>query len=240
MAEKKKFYGVASGNGRTPEIYTCWDDCRKAVHGAAGAMFRGFVTLPEALDWLAAVLGEPPEEMSSRYPWLPEDPRGPGAAVRTARPETPPEKESREPVWDAYVDGSFTPGTGAYGFGIVLAREGTIVEEKKGTGDKPDAALLRNVAGEMLGAVEAVRLARARGIRRLRIHVDYQGLIAWAEGTWKRNNVHTVAYHRFMTEASRDMDLTFVKVKAHSGDPLNERADQLAKEAVEEYVNGNR
>ena len=51
MAEKKHFYAVK--NGRKTGIFKSWDECKKQVIGFKGAVFKGFVTEQEALDYMA-------------------------------------------------------------------------------------------------------------------------------------------------------------------------------------------
>jgi len=43
---KQKYYVV--WKGKTPGIYTSWDDCRQQVHGTEGAMYKAFDSLAAA------------------------------------------------------------------------------------------------------------------------------------------------------------------------------------------------
>ena len=90
----------------------------------------------------------------------------------------------------------------------------------------------RNVAGEILGATQAIEKALELGLSTLTIYYDYEGIKHWAEGTWKRNKEGTIHYHEFVSSVKDKIDLQFVHVKAHTGIPGNEEADTLAKEAV--------
>ncbi|MCD8067359.1 MAG: RNAse H family protein, partial [Lachnospiraceae bacterium] len=59
----------------------------------------------------------------------------------------------------AYVDGSYNPDLQKYAFGCVfLTPEGEIVE-RNGSGSNPESAAIRNVSGEMLGAMYSARYA---------------------------------------------------------------------------------
>jgi ribonuclease HI len=42
MAKEQKFYVVWKGN--QPGIYNTWDECKKQIHGYAGALYRSFKT----------------------------------------------------------------------------------------------------------------------------------------------------------------------------------------------------
>ena len=59
------------------------------------------------------------------------------------------------------------------------------------------------------------------------IHYDYEGVSSWAQGKWKTNIKLTKEYASFVKES--DINIKWIKVKAHSGDEYNEIADSLAK-----------
>lgn len=143
---------------------------------------------------------------------------------------------STESTLTAYVDGSFDPSIGKYAFGcILLTPDGKIIRES-GNGQDPESLAIRNVAGEMLGAMYAVQWAINHGYPSLTIYYDYEGIAKWAKGDWKAKNKRTQQYAEFMNGKRSYIQLSFQKVKAHSGDHYNEEVDKLAKSAL---VNGN-
>ena len=91
---------------------------------------------------------------------------------------------------------------------------------------------MRNVAGEVLGSVAAIRLAIDMNIEELDIYYDYMGIEMWATGAWRRNKKGTIEYHEYIKSIKDKIKLNFIKVKGHSGVEGNEEADKLAKEAV--------
>lgn len=132
----------------------------------------------------------------------------------------------------AYVDGSFDAAIGKYAFGcVILTPDGDIIKES-GNGDNPESLAIRNVAGEMLGAMTAVRWAIKNGYDNLELRYDYEGIEKWATGVWKAKNTLTQKYAEYMQRQQNHIKISFRKVKAHSGDYYNEEADKLAKEAL--------
>lgn len=90
----------------------------------------------------------------------------------------------------------------------------------------------RNVAGELLAVRLVIDAALERNIKEIEIFYDYQGIGSWADGKWKANNECTSHYTEYIRKVRERMDVTFTKVKAHTGDKYNEMADDLAKDAV--------
>ncbi len=136
----------------------------------------------------------------------------------------------------AYVDGSFDEKIGKYAFGcVILTPEGEIIR-RFGNGNNPQSMALRNVTGEMLGAMYAVKWCHKYGYSAIEICYDYMGIEMWATGGWKAKNELTQKYAAFMREHGRKLSISFCKIAAHTGDKYNEEADQLAKTGL---VEGN-
>ena len=64
------------------------------------------------------------------------------------------------------------------------------------------------------------------------LRYDYEGIEKWSSGEWKAKNVLTKRYVDFMKDKSNFVQISYQKVKAHSGDYYNEEADRLAKAAL--------
>lgn len=200
----KKVYAVQ--NGRDGDgIYESWEACKAQVHGVKGVVYKSFPTREEAGAFLQAAAGSSQEDAS-----------------------LPPERPDRAV---AYVDGSFSQETGEFACGAVLFWQGERLLFSKKYKD-PSLAEMRNVAGEILGAVAVIRHCLDHHIPALEIHHDYEGVGKWALGLWKANKPGTQAYAALCKQARESLDLTFVKVKGHSGNPWNDLADQLARKAL--------
>lgn len=133
----------------------------------------------------------------------------------------------------AYVDGSFNAKKKVYGYGAVLIDGQQVIKRLYGHGDNEKCISSRNVAGEIFGALAAVKYAVEHpeydGIV---IYYDYMGIEKWAIGEWKANKKLTQYYADKMAKYRKQLPIVFMKVEAHTGDFYNEQADQLAKKAV--------
>ena len=121
-----------------------------------------------------------------------------------------------------------------YAFGCVFLLEDGRIYTEFGNGDNPQSLQHRNVTGEMLGAMYAVKCAMLNGFEAVEIRYDYQGIEKWVTGEWRSKTELTRKYAASMQEWSRQIRITFTKVAAHSNVKYNEIADQLAKKGLRE------
>lgn len=133
-----------------------------------------------------------------------------------------------------FVDGSFELSVGRYGFGCVILQPGKEPLEFCGSGNNEASAALRNVTGEMLGAMFAVKWAMSHSYKDILICYDYEGIEKWATGAWKAKTVLTSKYAMAMKEWNANIQISFKKIAAHTGNRYNELADRLAKMAIQE------
>ena len=199
---KQKYYAVRTG--RETGIFTSWEICREQVAGFPGAAYKSFATREEAEIWLASGSGE-----ASPSPLL-----GEGGSFL-----------------EIYVDGSFRADTGAYSYGMVVLKEGEELCFKEQFTD-PEMAAMRNVAGEIRGAMAAMEYALQEGFQTLYLYYDYAGIRHWCTGEWKANKPATQAYRAYYQGLEGLLDVQFQKVKGHSHNHYNDLADKLAKEAL--------
>lgn len=145
--------------------------------------------------------------------------------LKTERNEKP--GETRMPC--AYVDGSYNQYKKIYGYGGIFF-DGEQTHIMQGHGNEPDMISMRNVAGEIEGAMAAIRYAKERDIKEFIMYYDYSGIEQWATGRWSANKTGTQKYQKYVQECG--IKIHFKKIKGHSGNTGNEIADNLAKQAA--------
>lgn len=198
----QKFYAVKKG--KTPGIYLNWGECNTQVSGYSGAVYKSFLSREEAEQFLNSETEEDKPKDSNM---------------------------TNEETVIAYVDGSFEKSLKKYSYGCVILYKGETVE-LSGSGSEISYLSMNNVAGEILGSMNAIRWAMEQQAKKIHIYHDYEGIARWANGDWKANKEGTQAYQNFIRESRKKIDIIFTKVAAHTGVELNERADKLAKEAL--------
>jgi ribonuclease HI len=101
---------------------------------------------------------------------------------------------------------------------------------------------------ELTAALEA--LATITGRRRVQLYTDSSYVmncfrdrwwVRWEANGWlgatRQSVVNRDLWERLIAECRRH-DVAWHKVKGHSGDPLNERVDALARAAISRLVSG--
>lgn len=208
---KSKVYAVRKG--KKTGLFYSWEDCKASVHGFQGAVYKSFLTEEEANAYLNG-------DSSA------ED------ADKTAQDSKGANGLSLQNQIIAYVDGSFDKSIGKYAFGcVIITPDGEIIRES-GSGNNPESLAIRNVAGEMLGAMHAVKWSIENGYSAVKIFYDYMGIEMWATGGWQAKNALTQKYAAYMQKCNHKIAISFQKVMAHTGDKYNEEADKLAKAAL--------
>ncbi|MBR1572350.1 MAG: ribonuclease H family protein [Lachnospiraceae bacterium] len=215
---KKNFYAVKVG--KTPGIYTTWEETKTQVSGYPGAVYKGFITIEEA----KAYMGDGEDEgQISIFDYMEQ---GTEEVIGQG-----PDLDGDMPEAYAFTDGSYNIATKVYGYGgfIVVNGQERVLQ---GSGDDPELASGRNTAGEVMGAMAAIQEAIDMGVTTLTIYYDYEGVAKWATHQWKTNKPVSIQYVAYVDSVRDKIKVDFVHVKGHTGIPGNERADRLAKEAV--------
>ncbi|MBU5668679.1 ribonuclease H family protein [Peptoniphilus sp. MSJ-1] len=142
------------------------------------------------------------------------------------------EKEKREKANEneliVYVDGSYRNSDKSHSYGVYMYNG---LEEYSFSKRFFKNSEMRNVSGEIKGAMKAMDYAREIKKDKIYLHYDYEGIRSWALGYWKANKEGTKEYKKFYDEVKKTLEVEFIKVAAHSGVKYNELVDKLAKEA---------
>lgn len=216
---KKKYYAVKTG--RNIGIFDSWDKCKKEIEGFSGAEYKGFATQKEA----QAYLNNP-----KNIPLKTKNKQTELSNTIVSQLSTLNSQPLDEVI--AYVDGSYNIKSKIYGYGVVLLLPNGDIEKLFGSGESDNAVAMRNVAGELKGAMLAMQYATNNHYKKLTIYHDYEGISKWAEKKWKTNLDATKGYQDFCQKIKTIIELKFVKVLAHSGVEYNEMADELAKQGA--------
>ena len=201
-----KYYAVRKGF--KTGIFTTWAECQSYVHGFSNAEFKSFSSESEAREYLNNDVTSYHEKSSKKNST---------AILKNI----------------AYVDGSFDGQSKTYGFGgfIIYEENGKkCVRVVQGAGNNPEMSKMRNVAGEISGAMRIVEEAACLGLEEITLYYDYAGIENWITGVWSCNKYETYEYSRFMHESSKQIRIHFHKVAGHSGDVGNDIVDTIAKE----------
>ena len=131
----------------------------------------------------------------------------------------------------AYTDGSYNPEKRVYGYGAYLIFNGEIFR-LSGCDSKDDMKGLKGIAGEILAVMVAIEKAITLEAKEIIINYDFAGIENWATNKSKRRKNGAKMYYNYIQMAKEQIHIEFRKVKAHSGNELNNRADKLARKAV--------
>ena len=138
---------------------------------------------------------------------------------------------------DIWTDGACKGNPGWGGWGALL-KQGA--HEKTLYGGEPDTT---NNRMELMAVIQALKALKRRC--KVVVHTDSQyvqkGMMEWISN-WKRRDwrtadkkpVKNADLWRLLDEQVGQHDLSWKWVKGHSGDPGNERADELANMGAEQ------
>ncbi len=245
MSNKKKSIYVVV-NGRKPGIYSKWfgvGETAEQVEGFPEAIYKGFYTRDEAINWLKEF---PIETLLRLAPNLVEyvtkDKSVGVSLVDTSIQETQNKKTTDDDLSQEkvviYTDGGAINNPGAGGYGVVLKYKGHRKELSGGF------RLTTNNRMEILACIEGLRALKHKSA--VVIYSDSQYVVnsmskgwakRWKAKGWMRNDKEKAENPDLweqLLELCAYHDVEFRWVKGHNGTVENERCDQLAMEAAQE------
>ena len=208
----KKVYAIKEGfDSSTNEkienkIVDTWAECLKYVKGVKGAKYKSF------------------EDINSAKQFLVE-----GSKMLKKGIDNYPLE-----CLHIYVDGSYNSTTERYAYGVVAVRNNVVEYIESNASKDNSKSNIRQIAGELEGAVRGVEYALNQGDKKVVIFHDYEGVSHHATGYWERKEQSSAEYYSKMNELmSLGIEIIFVKVDSHTGDLFNELVDEKCKEKLE-------
>lgn len=200
---KQKYYAVKKGNKQG--IFLTWAECQDATKGFSGPEYKAF----ESEEAAQAYIND--EDIALKNDIIPRLQLGKVVA---------------------FTDGCFDVAKKAYGAGVCIFARDNIYQELSSRGSNEKYIELRNIAGEIIAVLNAIDWAWKNGYESISIFHDYEGISKWATGEWQTKNALTRYYKQYIDDKSGIIEIEFVKVKGHSNNKYNDRADKLAKGAI--------
>ncbi len=223
---KNNYYLVVKG--RKPGLYTRWfgqEGAADQVSGIPGAVYKGFVTLEEAREWLGGI-----KNGETLLSVVDAALAAPGKAVAQATSTLQSDLESGAVI--IFTDGGCDPNPGPGGYGVVMLYSDFRKELSGGF------RLTTNNRMELTACIEGLKLLK-RPLPVI-LYSDSQYVVngitlGWAK-RWRARG-----WYRTKEEMAENADLwaellelteryqvEFRWVRGHMGIPENERCDKLA------------
>ncbi len=200
-----KYYAVKAG--RTTGIFDNWDECNESIKGFSGPDFKSFNTREEAEAYLA-----------NKDLW---------DEIVT--------KDIQEGYLVAFCDGSYESKLERYSYGVLLIDPKNNETSLCGYGNNQKYISSNNIIGEIFGVINALDWAVSNGYEKIKIYHDYEGLSKWISGEWQaKSDVAKMFVAIYQKKFDDVLEVKFEKVKGHSNNKYNDKADTLAKSALQE------
>jgi ribonuclease HI len=186
-------------------IVNTWDECLVYVKGVKGAKYKSF----EKIDDAKSYLNEGNRMLKKSDENYPKD------------------------CLHAYVDGSYNSSDGRYSYGVVCVTNNVVEYIESNAAKDISEKNVRQIAGELKGAVRAVEYALIQKQTKIVLFHDYEGIAHHATGAWDRKEDSSMQYYNKMQNLMNSgIEVIFVKVDSHTGDLFNELVDEKCKECL--------
>ena len=233
---KTSYYAIKN----TKQVVTTWDECKAIVNGMPKAQFKKFFTIEEAQAFIEGKVSNVKEPKVIHY----QNEQGIGGTIRLIEDTDPFSLNLHGTVF--VVDGSFNAKTGVYGGGVaVYDSSKNLLDTRRISGNKPEFAQSRNVAGEVMAYATAISMAVEHRLSPLTVVCDYEGIVRWSapksvvvrgQACWGAGGDTPISDYvrRVLTYAKQHgiNNIHLIWVRSHTGVKVNDLVDQLAKEAV--------
>ncbi len=143
---------------------------------------------------------------------------------------------------EIWTDGACSGNPGPGGWGVILTYRGHEKELKGGEAETTNNRM------ELTAAIEALSALNRRSVVSLHTDSSYvkdgitKWMTAWKARGWKTADKKPVKNKDLWESLEVQIlnhDVTWHWVKGHAGDPMNERADELARAGMAPFKNGD-
>lgn len=197
------YYAVKKGH--TTGIFDNWSEAQAATSGFSSPEYKKFKTMEEAEAYL-----------NNRDVW----------AELVA-------EDNKAGYLVAFTDGSYDKDLNRYSYGVTFILPDGTEESICGYGSNREYLDSKNIIGEIFGVINAFDWAISNGFEKLKIYHDYEGLSKWITGEWSAKAKASQMFVSLYKSKFEDfVQIEFIKVPGHSNVIYNEKADQLAKDAL--------
>lgn len=235
-----KYYVV--WKGRTPGIFTTWNECKSQVDGFAGARYKSFPTLGEAESAFGGKASSATRSTSTSG----SSSTKPSAAGKPKKAKVPPlsEQQIAEMPFDIkiYTDGACEPNPGEAGTGLAVYLNNELTELWYGLYQQVGT----NNTAELHGLKQAFILAKEKLKAGLSVAIycdskySIDCITKWASGWEKKGwtksggeiknlDIIKPAYSLYQELVSK---ITIYHVNGHVGIEGNELADRMSIIAI--------
>lgn len=137
---------------------------------------------------------------------------------------------------DIYVDGSFRTQDKTFSYGFAFIKNDKILQSSSERIKSEKYLRYKNVWAELKAATVAVETAKKIGYSNINLYYDFQGIEIFLDKDYSRAispfKILQRKYQEEMLGHMKDININFVKVKAHSGNKFNNYVDKLCKKAT--------
>ena len=224
--KKQKYYAVKVG--RNPGIYLSWKECEEQVKGFPGQKYQSFSSEDEAQKYLYN--HEVQMDITATEP----------ADIKTQEEVDNIIKECLDnDRVVAFTDGGYRGKEKIYGYGIYILSPKNekpieicdIIRTKRFEGSN-------NIGPEVMAVINALDWALSNEYEKITIFYDYEGIGKWAKNEWTANSEIAKWFVKKLEDTYVDLlDIEYIWVKGHSNIEYNEKADQLATQAMDKHIN---
>ena len=144
---------------------------------------------------------------------------------------------------EIYTDGSFNKkrSMNVSGYSVIIIKEeledSYLVDIISGVTTEPEYTSMWNVGGEIWAVITGLDyVINKYNPTDIKIYHDYIGLSMWVNDKWKTKKAATYVYAKYVKEFKKSHEITFIHVKGHSNNLLNDVADKYAKLGIDEFL----